>query len=361
MGVDLNSNTGQRSRLLGPGMALAFSPDEIKAIKEEGKLGSIDFELTLKCNLMCRYCYAGAHFEAPNELTTEEILDVIEQAVELGIKLVNLTGGEPLLHKDYFKIAKYVRDKGLAVIGFTDGVGLTRDIAKEMFELQISPCVKLDSLSPEIADFLCGVQGALRMTLEGIDNLIEVGYTKELPMTINCVAGRMNINDIPNVWRFARDKNITPFVARMHPHGRAKEDGGLLTTTAELQRLFKILEQIDREKYGLEGWNYDIPWVCEKACRRHYVGCFVNSTGTVFPCSEAPHSLALGNVRQQRLKDIVSNPIVLKCRNIDKHLKGACKDCKYLDKCYGCRVLAYDVTGDFFEADPFCWHNPKAI
>ncbi len=361
MGVDLNSNVGEKNRLLGPGMALAFTPEEIKAIKEERKLGSIDFELTLKCNLMCRYCYASAHFAASNELTTEEIIDVIDQAIELGIKLVNLTGGEPLLHEDYFKIAKYVRDKGLAVIGFTDGVGLTVEKAKKMFDLQISPCVKLDSLITKIADYLCGVEGALKMTLEGIDNLISVGYTKELPMTINCVAGRMNIDDIPNVWRFARDRNITPFVARMHPHGRARENGDLFTTAAKLKELFQILEKIDREEYRLKGWNYDIPWACEKSCRRHYVGCFVNSMGTVLPCSEAPDGLALGNVRKNRLKDIINNHVVLKCRNIEKHLKGACRDCEYLDKCYGCRVLAYDVTGDFFESDPFCWHNPKAI
>ena len=48
-------------------------------------------------------------------------------------------------------------------------------------------------------------------------------------------------------------------------------------------------------------------------------------------------------------------------RNVRSHIKGACAQCDLLPDCYGCRGLAYHVTGDFLASDPLCWRNPKQI
>ncbi|MDD5085400.1 MAG: radical SAM protein [Candidatus Omnitrophica bacterium] len=378
-----NTNTEIRMRKLGPGMALAFTPEEVREIKEsKGKrLGSLDIELTTFCNLKCIYCYCSAGPVKPvNELTTAEIKGIIDDGAKLEIKVLNLTGGEPLLHPGFFEIVEYARFKKIpSLINFTDGMLVDKKAAKRMYDLGLSMCVKLDSIVPAIEDELVQQKGALKKIMQGIKNLLAVGYGKpEMPMSINCVINRLNYKDVPNVFRWARERGITPFVARMHPHGRARENPDLILGVNEIKEIFYELSRIDRG-YGFY-WEPNTPWVENKACRRHYLGNFINHVGDVMPCSEAPPEFKLGNIRKQKLSEILASGNVLLYRDIETNLKGACspENCKYSREkiCYGCRVLAYDASGvdkttkkwhgktrkeAFFEGDPCCWQNPDAI
>ena len=58
---------------------------------------------------------------------------------------------------------------------------------------------------------------------------------------------------------------------------------------------------------------------------------------------------------------LATAPVMETMRKLRGNLKGACRTCEQSCECYGCRGLAYHVTGDFLEADPLCWHNPKRI
>ena len=64
-----------------------------------------------------------------------------------------------------------------------------------------------------------------------------------------------------------------------------------------------------------------------------------------------------GNVRSKSLSSIVNSPILKMMRSIGSNIQGYCKECKYYDVCYGCRAIAYALTGDALESDPLCWHS----
>ena len=132
----------------------------------------------------------------------------------------------------------------------------------------------------------------------------------------------------------------------------------LTLTPKELYNLFCKISEVDKE-FGIF-WEPNTPWVHGKACKRHYVGCFIDSHGDVQPCSGVP--IKSGNIREHSLAEILSNSKIFEvARNIESYIEGACRSCKYKSECYGCRSIAYFMKGSFTAADPLCWHNQEEV
>ena len=55
------------------------------------------WEITMGCNMRCKHCGSSCENALPDELTTEEALDLADQIADLGLTWITLSGGEPLL------------------------------------------------------------------------------------------------------------------------------------------------------------------------------------------------------------------------------------------------------------------------
>lgn len=82
----------------------------------------IYYELTLKCNLHCQYCFNDSGIPRPNELTTKEVLKSLEDLREANVLDVRFTGGEPFCRPDWYEIFKRAKQLGFAVSCNTNGV-----------------------------------------------------------------------------------------------------------------------------------------------------------------------------------------------------------------------------------------------
>ena len=91
------------------------------------------FELTDRCNLKCVHCYinqpAGSILHRTNELTTEQVKQVLDKMVDAGTLFVTLTGGEALLRQDFPEIYMHAKKRGLLMTVFTNGTLITEEIA----------------------------------------------------------------------------------------------------------------------------------------------------------------------------------------------------------------------------------------
>ncbi len=70
---------------------------------------------TNACNLRCRHCYQRAAKPAPDELSTEESLKLVDRLYEAGVVSVAFSGGEPLMRSDFFEVARHAANKGMYV------------------------------------------------------------------------------------------------------------------------------------------------------------------------------------------------------------------------------------------------------
>ncbi|MBI9080489.1 MAG: radical SAM protein [Pseudodesulfovibrio sp.] len=333
-----------------------FTDTEITDAKDNGKLLTMELELSRICNLKCIYCYAESGSQLANELSFDEIVNALDQGVELGVrKIIVLGGGEPLAYPRIMDVLRAIRERNLEIELFTNGTLLTQEIVEELKRLEVNPVIKFNSLRPEIQDHLAGKVGAFESIQKGLELLQKAGYPNDtLSLGAQTVICQPNYDELPTMWRWLRSKDIIPYFETITEQGRAKQHGDLVVTPSKLQQLFDKLSQIDRDEFGIE-WEPKPP-VAAFTCQRHLYSCTVTSLGDIIPCPGV--DIPAGNIRQMTIKDIIAKSDVFKnLRNIRETIKGKCKDCDLSNECYGCRGMAYHHTGDYLASDPLCWRN----
>src|SRR5512140_1688621 len=97
---------------------------------------AVVWEITFACNMQCIHCGTSAGKRRPDELSTREALDLIDELAGLGTRTITLSGGEPLMRKDWRELAARVKQHGIAAHMVTNGYKVTPGIAEDMASLQ---------------------------------------------------------------------------------------------------------------------------------------------------------------------------------------------------------------------------------
>ncbi len=331
-----------------------FSREEINDAVKNGRLLSMEIEFNRSCNFRCVYCYAGGNGGRESELSRDELRDVIIQARELGARKIIVLGGEPMLYPHLMEMLAFIRERGMEVELFTNGTRMTLSAAKELCGLGVRVVLKMNTFDESLQDMLSGKKGAHKQIHEAFKNLNDAGYPSKCSMGISTIICRQNIDELVNMWQWLRDQNIAPYFEMITPQGEASENDYLYVEPQRMKEFFYRISEIDREKYGYE-WEPKPPLVGGE-CLRHQFSCAVSSEGFVQPCVGV--TIPIGNVRQQRLKDILRDSEVIQdLKNFMNTIKGPCSSCEKIEECYGCRGAAYQLTGDYLASDPMCWKN----
>jgi MoaA/NifB/PqqE/SkfB family radical SAM enzyme len=150
-------------------------------------------ELTRRCNLHCLHCYLGSQerlrAETQREMTTAQVLAIIDQVAAPGCLSLLITGGEPLLRRDFAEIYRHAKLAGLDVTVFTNGTPVTAAIV-ELFQDLPPRVVEITLYGATAATYerITGVPGSYRRCLAGIERLHNGGIRlglKTMLMTLN--------------------------------------------------------------------------------------------------------------------------------------------------------------------------------
>ena len=147
--------------------------------------------VTDRCNLRCTYCVPAHDFKLLRHsdiLTYEEILTLINVAVDIGVTKVRLTGGEPLLRRDFVHLVESVcRIPSLQDVSVTTNGVLLKELAGPLFEAGLRRInISLDTLKPFKYEKITG-RDSFKAVWEGIQAAEAVGFS---PIKINVVAIR---------------------------------------------------------------------------------------------------------------------------------------------------------------------------
>jgi len=332
------------------------------------------WELTLRCDLACRHCGSRAGRERPDELSTEECLDLVRQLHELGTREVALIGGEAYLRDDWLAIVSAIRDRGMLATMTTGGRGITREMALAAKRAGLhSVSVSLDGDEPT-HDRLRGVCGSYRSAIDALGHFREAG----IPAAVNTQINRLSMPTLPHVLdriieAGGRSWQLQLTVAM----GRAADEPDVLLQPYDLLELFPALaalcERARRHRVGIAPGNnvgYFGPFETAlrgRTARGHSTGCGAGRTsmgieadGTIKGCpSLATRSWAGGNVRESPLAEIWRRATPLRyTRDRTRHdLWGYCATCYYADECRaGCTWTA-DVLFGRPGNNPYCHHR----
>ncbi|OQX08680.1 MAG: radical SAM protein [Desulfobulbaceae bacterium A2] len=334
---------------------LEFTEQEIREAVAAGRLLSMEIEFSRICNFRCTYCYVANKSDCQGELSRKELKDAVLQAKALGARKIIILGGEPSIYPHLVEMLRFLGQEGLEIEMFSNGTGIDADLARVLAEERVRVVLKLNSRDEGLQDRLAGTKGAFRIIHQAYAYLQAAGYpAREKFLAMSTVICRQNIAELPAMWQWLRQAGIEPYFEVITPQANALQNAWLSVEPYELKQLFERLCAIDQEQFGRH-WEPQPPLVGNK-CMRHQVSCVVSATGEVMPCVGV--TIPLGNIRQEKLADILRNSeVVNNLKNYREMIKGECRDCDKAAECYGCRGAAYQLTGDYLASDPTCWRN----
>ncbi len=182
--------------------------------------------ITDRCNYRCIYCKPEEQFEfIPHEeiLRYEEIVEIIEEAVNLGVTKVRITGGEPLARKGVVDFIKKLREiKKLEDISLTTNGFFLSEYAEKLKDAGLNRVnISLDSLQEEKYKRITR-GGSLEKALKGIDSALKAGL---LPIKINTVLIRgINDDEVEDFVRLTLGRPLNIRFIEFMPSGEELKD-----------------------------------------------------------------------------------------------------------------------------------------
>lgn len=147
------------------------------------------FEITSRCNLKCSMCYVqndATDRQAEHaELSARQLLDLAGQARDMGMVFINITGGEPLIKKDFWEFYDGLCRLGLVVTLNSNGTTITREIAARLAKTPpYRVLVSLYGASEKVYEKVTGNAKAFHLARKGVENLLDAGINVLLRTTL---------------------------------------------------------------------------------------------------------------------------------------------------------------------------------
>src|SRR3954452_7809787 len=326
-------------------------------------------ELTYRCPLHCPYCSNPVDIGAGRwraELETEHWTRVFREARALGVLQLALTGGEPMLRRDLDELVAAGRAAGLYSTLVTAGTRFTPERAAELKDAGLDHVqVSIQSPDPEENDRIAGIRSFDRK-MAAARAVRELG----LPLTINCVLHRQNLDRIEEILQLTEDLGAQRLeLANTQYYGWAVvNQQALIPTRAQLERGEEAVRRF-RERVGpritvlwvLPDLYEELPKPCMGGWGRTTIVLAPN--GEVLPCQAAATipGLRFDNVRDRSLRSIwEESDAFTRFRGTD-WMQEPCRSCplgRQEEDWGGCRCQALGLTGAAPATDPVCRFSP---
>jgi len=324
---------------------------------------------TEKCDVGCRHCCYPP--KGVRELGTDEAKALMLELSKAGVRYFVFVGGEPLLRDDIIELCKFCSKVGLKPYVVTKGGRLvgrgeeSEELARELKRAGVKVTVAVDGITHATIDAMCEAPEVYERVMEALERCLRHSILQGFVTA----ALKPNIKEVPQVLDLASSLGVERTVIfGIRPTGRAMNTFNVFAPTpSEFEDFMKEVSQgIRGRRWRQSVFVYDplfarfvsdVPWYERvKVCQ---IGRYLNidSSGNVMPCLFAP--LRFGNVFNEPLSEIYLRMLEETNKLRDpENLKGKCRACKYKHICSGCRVRAFELTGDWHAPDPLCNYNP---
>ena len=328
-------------------------------------------QITLRCNSRCVYCNIWKLKDNSEAMSLDTLGKIFGSLRELGVRIVSLTGGEPLTRNDLAEVIHLAKCYGLLPHVCTNGITLTRECAAELVEAGVySIILSLDTLDPEIYEKHRGV--SFKFAERALASLAYIANEHpQICVAVNCVITRHNID------------KLVPFVSGISKHGEGKisinfqpyhqpssfskisqrlsqemaselwacykdvlpEDNPIPSNKSKsiFEKEIEELIQLKRDGFPLNNSEYYFRAISDFlfdnklprgfVCIAGYTGILIRYDLKVLPCWRLP---PIGDLRKEGLTDIWFSGRYKKIRREMKSLR-----------CPGCLLLCHNEPGWF--------------
>jgi radical SAM protein with 4Fe4S-binding SPASM domain len=308
-------------------------------------------EITTRCNIRCLHCYNFDRDEPRGacdtpELSTAEILRVMDELRAAGCLFLMLTGGEALSHPELFTFLDRARELSFAVQLLTNATMLRPGVAARLASYRNlqGVSVSLYGSSAEVHDGITQMPGSWRRTWEGIERLRRLGVAIRLKFVVM----KQNAHEVAEM---RADADARGYTYMIDTAITSRHDGSStsLATRLDLPQLEALYRGPLRD-LAARGRRATTEASFPCNCARGNLG--ITATGDVQPCVSVPWKA--GNVREQTIAEIwKTSPVFQQIRGLTIADYEKCGPCGHKDYCRRNRGAAVTATGSYTGADPF--------
>ena len=323
-------------------------------------------EVTHRCPLHCVYCSNPLEMQRRSEeLPTADWMSIFQQAGEMGVLQLHLTGGEPLARADLNQLVKAGRSAGLYINIITSGVGLDGPRLDGLIEAGLDHIqLSFQDIEEGPANEFSGTRShALKLKMAAMIRERRVGFT------LNMVVHRSNLSRLEEMIQFAEQSGAQRVeIAHVQYYGWAlKNRDALLPTRAQVDRSIEIVEAARcrlkgrlRIDFVLPDYYAKYPKPCMNGWGHQLM--LIDPAGRVLPCHAAGviPGLEFSNTREHPLRWIWDESPAFNRFRDESWMKDPCRSCDRRTRDFGgCQCQALLLTGDATATDPVCTLAPS--
>lgn len=320
----------------------AIDLSSVKMIPNE-----VVFELTERCNQKCVFCKKGS---LPKEAGYRKIIDQMDKAKSMGIGAVRFTGGEPLLYRRLPVLLKEAKRRKLYVLLNTNGMAFSANDEALFTKYVDNVLVSFQGFNTATETRLTGVRSDFS---KKINNVLRIKSSVRV-MRIGTIASEILLDHLQSYGRLI--EGLNPAVWEIYRP--MAQQASFRCSVPELNRIAAFLIHINNKKRVRGVIGNAFPFCVLKAG-------LVRKDILLGATADDGHSRIVydagGYFKPSYFIDINlgksvrkswENPIMEKIRSLD-YLGRNCSACRFLRWCRGgSRFLAYQESGDYFQADP---------
>lgn len=300
---------------------------------------SVHIEIISECNERCVHCYIPHKYKT-QLMDPSLFYDVLDQCRDLNIQHVTISGGEPMLHRDFINFLKRCREYDMSVNVLSNLTLMNEEIVGEM---KRNPLLGVQtsvySVRNDIHNAITKSNDSLQKTLHSIITLIE----NNIPVQISCPIMKANLNCYREVKDWADKYNVLVgydyTIIGQYDHGN--RNLGCRLNYDEVKRFIKeelAMDHALKDEMLKEAMENRVKNQEDYICSVCNSSICISPNGNVFPCA-GWQGYVLGNICERQLSDIwYHSEKVFHLRNIKRKHFVNCDGCQQRDYCIVCMV-----------------------
>lgn len=311
----------------------------------------IHLELTSRCPLQCPQCY---NYLAPKkDLPLETVYAYLQEAAEIGVFHIALSGGEPLLYPHLNKVVNRIKELGMKSTIATSGFGLTAKCLAELAQASMGWIwVSLNGSTDAVHSLSRDGYKEAILALE------KLKYSSML-YGINWVARRDNVNDFPALVALAHKYKVQAInILRLKPDEGSHVDNYL--EGSELTKLGDYLKEYSDEQLTISVESCFSPlrsYLYGDSLNGIAAGCVagrsmiaVDVEGKLRPCRHLQYPESYSSIKEYWAASKILNQL----RLTEEHVTEPCNHCSNVKHCRTCRALCQKLFGSFYAGENRC-------
>ncbi len=346
---------------------------------------AMNWMITGRCNYNCLHCFNAKDNERlQSEFTMEQANQLLDQAQKAGINSFTITGGEPMVHKNFFEIIEGIYKRGMYVEELnTNGHFINKEALDKFKKIGCFPLIKISFDGIGHHDWLRDRKGAEKDTLDAIKLCLDEGFRVKVQM--NVYRGNLDtlLETVETVEKLGAEE-IRIIKTTEVPRWEENAPNQTLGFTEYYDEMLKFVKEFIKKDHKIivDIWQmlqllsyskaYDIRAVSapigqfrgsKPTCPGNRGMIAVAANGNVYPCMQMTGTMDsrnfyLGNVFKEGLINLMTDSKYLDevCKTIDdleEHCEK-CRNCEWFKFCCGgCVAVAWLYSNDTLSNDPF--------